>query len=534
MRTSYLDLLTRDPGSQAAAWPFESSRPKIRLVKAFETPFSNVVATARTCYSSKGIVPDQTPLDERFVELAQDLYQAGHHTTFQHAHFQFSMENVSRQFLWSFLHSHPFYNSEQVSQRYVPVKTEQFVVPHLDDKCREIYRATAEMQMEAYKALCAKLSPVVKAEYFKRFRIRGEGSEKHQKNIKKKAMEMGRYVLPVATFAYLYHTISGITLLRYARVCNQLDTPSEQREVVRQMIEALLVCDPGYEAVLQNPMPISEMPETAWCGNIDASTQSQARRFIAEFDGRMKGEFSTLAGWGAEAEILLADAVREVIGKPRTEMSDNDAIDLALSPERNPILGEALNLTTHSKLSRALFHPHYTFRKRISHTADSQDQRHRMTPASRPALAAHYTGEPDYIRPEIFNLNAECSDFYEETMRKTWKGINDLLDHGAGAESALYLLPNAVAIRFTESSDLLNLRHKHAMRLCYNAQEEIWRASVEEASQIREIQPRIGRYLLPPCGHRELSGSKPFCPEGDRYCGIPVWKLDLEEYVRVI
>jgi thymidylate synthase ThyX len=78
-------------------------------------------------------------------------------------------------------------------------------------------------------------------------------------------------------------------------------------------------------------------------------------------------------------------------------------------------------------------------------------------------------------------------------------------------------------VRFTESADLLNLRHKHAMRLCYNAQEEIWRASVEEALQIREVHPLIGSYLLPPCGLRESAATKPYCPEGDRYVfgGVP-------------
>ena len=98
----------------------------------------------------------------------------------------------------------------------------------------------------------------------------------------------------------------------------------------------------------------------------------------------------------------------------------------------------------------------------------------------------------------------------------------------------MYLLPNAVPVRFTESADLLNLRHKHAMRLCYNAQEEIWRASWEEARQIRAINPRIGRYLLPPCTLRQMARTRPICPEGDRYCGVPVWKLDLDEYRRVI
>ncbi len=100
-------------------------------------------------------------------------------------------------------------------------------------------------------------------------------------------------------------------------------------------------------------------------------------------------------------------------------------------------------------------------------------------------------------------------------------------------EFAAYLLPNAVAIRFTESADLLNLHHKFAMRLCYNAQEEIWRASLDEALQIREVNPRIGQHLKAPCYVRMRAGVKPYCPEGDRFCGVPVWKHEsIKQYER--
>jgi len=98
----------------------------------------------------------------------------------------------------------------------------------------------------------------------------------------------------------------------------------------------------------------------------------------------------------------------------------------------------------------------------------------------------------------------------------------------------MYLLPNAVAIRFTESGDLLNLRHKYAMRLCYNAQEEIWRASLDEVKQIREVNPFIGKYLLPPCALRDMADVLPVCPEGERFCGIKVWRLSLKDYKRII
>src|SRR6476619_5021677 len=134
---------------------FSSPPPKVRLVNAFARPFENVVATARTCYSSKGIVTEDqaSARPERRDALAKSIYAAGHHTTFQHAHFQFAIENVSRQFLWSFLHSHPFYNSEQVSQRYVEVKGGNYAVPPMGPAERDLYEATALSQQSAYERL---------------------------------------------------------------------------------------------------------------------------------------------------------------------------------------------------------------------------------------------------------------------------------------------------------------------------------------------------------------------------------------------
>ena len=42
---------------------------------------------------------------------------------------------------------------------------------------------------------------------------------------------------------------------------------------------------------------------------------------------------------------------------------------------------------------------------------------------------------------------------------------------------------------------------------------------------MREVYPRIGRYVDgPPCVMRTRDRDPPFCPEGERYCGIPVWR----------
>jgi thymidylate synthase ThyX len=511
---------------------FLSAPPVVSLTKAFPTPFKNVVATARTCYSSRGVIFDEDVRDG-FEPLAQSIYQAGHHTTYQHAHFQFAVANVSRHFIWSFLHSHPFYNSEQVSQRYVPVKSGGYAVPPLAAAALAVYHQTIEMQFAAYAELTELLMPVVAREYNKLFTKHDTNDKKIQSKLRKRAMEVARYVLPIATFAYLYHTVSGVTLLRYWRMCQQYDTPTEQREVVGAMIQALLAHDPLYKTVLEDPIPLEETPEFRFFQAHGALSACEVRReFQCEFDASLAGNVSRLIDWKTNNESVLASAVREALGVPATRLSDDDAIALALDPTKNRLLGESLNVTTHSKLTRALAHPGYTFRKKISHTADSQDQRHRMTPASRPALVAHFTGDPDYETPELIRLDDQAERLYRNTMARTWEAINRLRAQEVSEEFALYLLPNAVSIRFTESADLANLHHKHRMRLCYLAQEEIWRASVEEARQVREVNPRIGVHLLPPCGQRLRAQAKPICPEGDRFCGVRVWKLDLDEYER--
>jgi len=525
------------PETGRPPFSFSSPAPRVRLVHAFERPFENVVATARTCYSSKGIISEDqaSARPDRRDALARSNYSAGHHTTFQHAHFQFSVENVSRQFLWTFLHSHPFYNSEQVSQRYVEVKAGNYAVPPMESAPREIYERAAHSQQEAYAELTRLLMPLAAERYFGLFpgRTRGDGRQKFAGAIQKRAQEIARYVLPVATFAYLYHTVSGVTLFRYWRLCESFDAPTEQREVVGRMVDEVLRHDPLYETILQDPMPLDETPEFALF-QVWKPTQARDQAFREEFDRELGPRVSRLVDWKAGNEELLASSVREILGLPRAALSDDEAIRLALDPAKNRLLGETLTLTTHGKLSRALFHPSYTFRKKLSHTADSQDQRHRMTPASRPALPAYLSDEPDYITPMLVEDVPEAAELYRRTMEQTWEAIRQLRSRGVADEYAAYLLPNAVAVRFTESADLLHLHHKFAMRLCYNAQEEIWRASLDEAMQIREVNPRIGPWLLPPCTLRHFASVRPVCPEGDRFCGVVVWKKDAAEFARVL
>ena len=495
------------------------------------------VASARTCYSGKGVIyPAEVSKDAKSQELrdriASSTLEAGHVTTRQHAHFVFAISGVSRQFIWSFLHSHPFYNSEQVSQRYVRVKRGSFIMPPLPESAQKIYLETIDAQMADYERLIEVLKAPLTTDFFDRFKARRKTAEKWQPAIDKRAYEVARYALGVGTTAYLYHTVSALTLLRYAKLCQLFETPDEQREVVKRMLDCVREMDPLFEKDISDPVPLENTLEFRLVSQFKEHSLVRNDAFIREFDAQLGGKTSKLINYSHDAEKLLAHATRVALGKLEAEFPDAQALDCLLDPKNNPVLADTLNLSTLDKLSQLMHHVHFTFQKKLSHTADSQDQRHRMVMSSRPFLAFHYAGRPDYITPFGVTQSAEAHEIYTRSMERAFGAVNKLLDSGVPSQYAYYLLPNAFAIRMISSGDLQSYQHKWKLRACYNAQEEIFRATVEEVAQVKALFPRLGEHLRAPCYLRSRAGVKPYCPEGDRFCGLPVWKFDISQYER--
>ena len=228
----------------------------------------------------------------------------------------------------------------------------------------------------------------------------------------------------------------------------------------------------------------------------------------------------------------MAQAVRIQLGKSRDELNDDTALSLLLDPRENKHIADTLNVQTLDRMSQVLHHATFTFQKKLSHTADSQDQRHRMVFTSRPSVYFHYSGEPDYVTPFGIAACPEAEALYDICMEKSFAGVNALIDSGIKPELAYYLLPNSVSIRMVSSGDLQSLQHKWKLRTCYNAQEEIFRASLDEIKQVQEKFPRLATHMKAPCYLRLRAGVKPYCPEGDRFCGLPVWKYDIKDYNR--
>jgi len=506
---------------------------RVRLLHLSPRPLDTVVAAARTCYSAELLTAEQVGADgvddpdlrrrtlERRNRLARSVLEAGHLTTWQHVHLHLAIEGISRLALWCFLHAHPFYNSEQVSQRYVAVdRGSVHVPPALEGAARQRFLEAVDTAHATYHELTGLLEPAAEHRI-----LASHPSWKravHRRQLERArvraAREVARAVLPLATTANLHHTVSLLTALRYLAVAANPDAADEVRAFQEGLRAALLGAAPELEPFL--PAPRSAAPSTP---------SAEPGAFRREFDALLDGRRTVLLSGSPPPGRALAHAVRIVLSAPEEVLPDREAVRLALDPAVNRGLADTLNLATLDPITRTLQQVHLRFATRLSHAADSQNQRHRMVPGARPSLLLAVDDEPDFVIPSLVAGESRALAVFMKAMERSWEAASWLRRNGPDPALALYLLPNALALRIVESSDLAALHHKMRMRLCWNAQDEIRRIAWEQAMQVREADPRVGALLLPPCAVRHRAGVRPYCPEGDRFCGTAVWRLSLEE-----
>src|SRR5687768_15797463 len=272
-------------------------------------PFDGAIAAARTCYSPRVIGASEVTESQRNT-IGALTFDAGHHTVYQHAHFEFGLENVSRQFVWAFLHSYPFYNSEQSSQRYVKLREPRAFVPPLDDAALRIYEAAIVRAWDRYAELSALLKDdafaILKELRYVRPTTPPERLKQIDKDAEKRAIETARYVIPIAAFTSMVHTVSGIVLHRLHRMVNTGDTPHEARVVIGEMVRLVREWDPYFfEKVGLGEMEPEVVPEAGF-----PRPRVNADRYAAEFDARLDGRWSRLRDASVQAEEVVAESVR--------------------------------------------------------------------------------------------------------------------------------------------------------------------------------------------------------------------------------
>ncbi|UFS62529.1 FAD-dependent thymidylate synthase [Sulfurimonas sp. HSL-3221] len=442
-----------------------------------DTPSNVAVSAARTCYFPNGIVtPDASASWSRKDDLLQGIFKGGHHTTLMHTHVTMLISGMSRHLIWRLLHAHPYYNSEQVSQRYAKMKIENFVYPAAGE--RSDWETYYQHCFDDYEQLIEVLLPDVEA-VVPKFR---------RKDSRKKAQEMARYVLPGGMSAYLYHTVNIITLLRYIAVAKAMpECRAEAEEFAAIIAEALVKVDASLAPLVEHA--------------------KEAAPVFPAFD---MAAHKAKIGVGDEAV-----KVYDVVGDAAFDVNENYADVLRFS-QMLPDSGVLGGFSTYTRLSLS---------------ADAQNQRHRRSPAVRPALESIYARNA--YTPPIISKNPEALAIYERAIARSYdffEAQRELLGFGEAA----YALSNAHEIELVERDEFTSFHHKAQMRLCYNAQEEIFDIVYGQVKQLRAMGVPGAEELLPPCATRFAMKIRPTCPEGDHFCGIKVWKLEFEDYKREI
>jgi flavin-dependent thymidylate synthase len=445
---------------------------RVQALSTQNKPTDIAVGSARSCYFGKHIItPEDAAGWSKKNELLNSIFKAGHHTTLMHYHFTFLIEGMSRLLIWRLLHAHPFYNSEQVSQRYAKMKIENFTYPKNADKQK--WQNFYEKMFFYYETLIEKLTPVIE-KILPKFK---------KKEAQKKAQEFARYLLPMGMNAHLYHTVNVITALRYINA-------------VKVIPEAK---DEAFEFI------------------------SQLKREMLKIDE----DLAPLIEFAQNEEVVFPDIDIEKIKKLKNVKDDVEVFDIVdYGFELNANYAGVLR-ASNIYLDEAILGSFNSYIK-LSLSADAQNQRHRRSPAVRAKLEDIY--KRDYYFPLVCE---DVKDIYLEAVNYSYdffESQKEVLGFGEAA----YALLNAHNIEIIEHNDFQEFAHKAQMRLCYNAQEEIFDIVYKQVQKLKQNGVRSAENFMPPCTLRYKQGIRPICPEGERFCGVKVWKLAFDEYKRLV
>jgi len=272
---------------------------KIKALKSNYKPTDIAVGSARSCYFGGHIItPEDAAKWDKKEMLLNSIFKAGHHTTLMHYHFTFLIEGISRLLIWRLLHSHPFYNSEQISQRYAKMKIENFTFPKNADK--EKWKKYYEKMFFYYEKLIEKLIPEIE-KVLPKFK---------KKEAKKKAQEFARYLLPLGMNAHLYHTINVITALRYINALKVIpEAKDEAKEFISLIKKEMIKIDKSLAPLIE----FAENEEVVF-PNIDMEKIKKQKNVkenvevfdIVEYDFKLNANY---AGVLRASNIYLDEAI---------------------------------------------------------------------------------------------------------------------------------------------------------------------------------------------------------------------------------
>jgi thymidylate synthase ThyX len=442
---------------------------KVSLISySSEDPADLISHAARTCYSV-----DVPKMGDK-LDIENQLFKTGHHTTLQHNYFTFNIDGLSVSSATFGLHlCHPFYNTDQRSGRY----SKMYKNPDFEEIRTNILNYYPNCNIEEVINFLKIGRQIYKdnmknAEKIALQFIKKDRPFLAKKNIKdietlanKIAQEQMRVFLSTIFPTALDYTInlSTIVTMYYSAWSPEL------RDITKQMKDIILDKYPNLSYMFK------EQRETNWylksnikdCGVCE---EPKLNDLNITFPQKMKYNF---------------------ISK-----TENNINTKCFSPE---------NLNNNFFLIESDIE--------VSIATMAQDQRHRTLKRSEPVLTGNF-----YLPPilGILNLKEKAIEYMKEYI-KLYNNIDKNL--------ALSIIPYGAMVNYRKYGDVNAIIHEQEKRLCWATQEEIYNLSRQLHEKLSEKKncEEIANQMCPSC-------YKGGCTEGGRYCGRDTSKIEKTVY----
>ena len=218
----------------------------------------------------------------------------------------------------------------------------------LDARGARVYEGAVRDAWESYRELSALLKDDTHRILGELRHLTPNASEKRRKKVareaEKKAIELARYVIPIAAFTSMVHTVSGIVLHRLYRMMRTGDAPAEARARGRR--------DGGRGARSSIPRSSTKVGRRAARRSRDVvgdalagGRAATATRVAARLDALLGGRVALLVDSLARApETTRRRGARRVRPRPRRPCPTPTRSSALLNPAQNRYRLETLNL----------------------------------------------------------------------------------------------------------------------------------------------------------------------------------------------
>lgn len=424
---------------------------------------------AQISFAAKSCYQAEKPKKGELINIENGLFNPGHHTTLQHAHFTFFIEGIAVSDITLGLHlANPFYDSSQRSGRFCG---QMFASPDYDVIRKYITTYWPQLSPDS-------LSKAI--DFVKNSIVIYQRNFDNAVNIAKQFIREER---PFANDKYI-----------------EQNAPKFAQEQLRMFIPTIF---PTAVTYTLNLSALVAMYRAAWSSVLRVVTQKMADivlKFYPEFGYMFTRSAETdkvdnFVGWMPELQglltkpslyaVSLGDAEKFIAPQPE----DMHPVDLLrFKPEY--MENNVEEIKTDIEISLATM---------------GQDQRHRTVGRGKTIFTGDF-----YLPPILRSLGLE--DEARQTLNE-WFGLSK----SDFPMTLIYsLAPYGAVVSYQKSASYNAAAHEMSKRLCWCAQEEIFHLALKLRSEVIQKDGERSPLLLmfmPPC----VRTGK--CGEGKRYCG---------------